>query len=134
MDACQKDYIVMNSKFKREFGQKLVRHASQYGIEQIKFPSFVREFGYEITLSASDVVYALMALIEKPIVQQSPDDTKLLWRNNFPATFSSLTEGNSFCLIRQGIDLAIKQHKVLVHELNSVLNHRLIRYGINNLV
>jgi hypothetical protein len=119
----------MNSKFKREFSQKLIKHSSQYGIEQVKFPSFVREFGYEITLSASDVVYALMALIERPIVQQSLEENDLLWRHNFPLTFSSLSENNSFAHIRQGIDLAIKQHKVLVHELNSVLNHRLIRYG-----
>lgn len=124
LDACQKDYLVMSTRFKKEFGLKIVRFADEYGLPEVRFPSFVREFGYEMTLAASDVVYSLMSLVEQP--GKSLDD---LWRNNFSIAFSAISDSSSFPLIKRGIDLAIKQHRILIHELNSVLNHRLLRYG-----
>lgn len=129
MDACQKDYLVMSSKFKREFGHKLQKFSESYGLEDVRYPSFMREFGYEMTLAASDVVYALGALMERPVLAESGVNDIMLWRTNFPISFSAVSDNGGFNLLRQGIDLAIKQHKIFVHEVNSVLNHRLIRYG-----
>jgi len=119
----------MSSKFKREFGQKLQKFSESYGLEDVKYFSFVREFGYELTLAASDVVFALGALMEKPVSVETGANDVMLWRTNFPIAFSAISDNRGFKLLRQGIDLAIKQHKIFVHEVTSILNHRLIRYG-----
>jgi cell division control protein 45 len=126
LDACQRDFLVMDSQAKRKFGRQVLKFADQYGLRDIQSPSFSRDFGFDLTLSASDVVYAVMALIEQPHPKIETREVSW-WRTNFPGAFSALVDVGQ---LRPGILTAIKQQKALLHEVHTILNHRLIRYGI----
>lgn len=122
LESCQRDYLVMDSSAKRKFQKQVLKFADQYGLVDIQSPSFIRDFGYDLSLTASDVVYALMALIEASNGKEDPS----WWRANFPRAFSALTDLSQ---LRNGIQLAIKQQRSLLHQAHSILNHRLLRYG-----
>jgi cell division control protein 45 len=54
----------MSSDFKKGLKQTLMELAPRYKMPNIVFPSFERRYGYLVTLSASDVVYSLTALLD----------------------------------------------------------------------
>ncbi len=63
---CKTDFASMEVSLKDSLTNRIQRHAKEFRLDDIIFPSFVRSFGFVIKLSACDAVYALMALIEAP--------------------------------------------------------------------
>ncbi|KAJ3302939.1 hypothetical protein HDV03_004451 [Kappamyces sp. JEL0829] len=57
-------YREMDIAYKKVLGTKLVDLAPKYNLPDIVFPSFDKTYGYITTLSASDVVYAVTALLD----------------------------------------------------------------------
>ncbi|KAI8980505.1 CDC45 family [Pilobolus umbonatus] len=64
LQQCTQIYTHMDMRLKRMLQSKIETVAPLYGLTDICFPSFVRVYGWECHLSASDVVYSLTALIE----------------------------------------------------------------------
>jgi hypothetical protein len=56
----------MATQLKTELQQRVQRDMRDAGLDDVVFPSFVKEVGYRMPLSASDVVYAVQALLEAP--------------------------------------------------------------------
>lgn len=54
----------MTLEYKRSLSSKLSNMAPKYNMSDIIFPSFDRSYGYSANLSASDVVYAMTALLD----------------------------------------------------------------------
>lgn len=54
----------MDMDLKRTLRQKVESVAPEYGLYDLAFPSFIRSFGYQSILSASDVVECVSALLE----------------------------------------------------------------------
>jgi cell division control protein 45 len=61
---CQQHYKEMSLTFKQTLKEKLSGIAPKYNMSEILFPSFYRHYGYKATLSASDVVYSITALLD----------------------------------------------------------------------
>ncbi|ORY85462.1 CDC45 family [Protomyces lactucae-debilis] len=64
LTQCRQMYTHMDMDLKHNLRVKLTKFAPQYGLDELTMESFVRHWGYKCTLSASDVCYALTALLE----------------------------------------------------------------------
>lgn len=137
LHQCTRDYGSMDLEFKESLPSRLAKHAADFGIEECVFNSFVRDFGYVIRLSASDAVYSLMALIEAPSAESSaaslfdaeassPDTA--LWIRNFYTAFEAL-DYSATAKLKHGIQLAMKQQQVIIHEASTIISHRQVRTG-----
>lgn len=63
---CKLDYSSMDMDLKESLPARISKHIVDFEIEDLSMASFVRDLGFVMRLSASDAVYALMALIEAP--------------------------------------------------------------------
>jgi hypothetical protein len=61
---CEELFPEMTVDNKKKMHERLKKIARQYKLNDISFPSFVRHFGYRITLSAADTVFAITALMD----------------------------------------------------------------------
>jgi len=55
----------MEIGLKKILPEKLEDMAPMFGLNEISYPSFVKQHGYKCTLSASDTVYSLNALLNR---------------------------------------------------------------------
>lgn len=139
LHQCTRDYSSMDLDFKESLPSRLSRHATDFGVDDCVFNSFVRDFGYVLRLSASDAVYALMALLEAPSAEATSTTLQLaevpngeqqeaLWIRNFYLAFDAL-EFTATDKLRMGIRLAMKQQQVIMHEASAIISHRQVRTG-----
>lgn len=140
LHQCTRDYSSMDLDFKESLPSRLAKHAADFGIDECLFNSFVRDFGYVLRLSASDAVYALMALVEAPSAEatstsfesaqldSSLDAPQQLWIRNFYLAFDAL-DFIATDKLRMGIKLAMKQQQVILHEASNIISHRQVRTG-----
>ncbi|BFZ57164.1 DNA replication initiation factor cdc45 [Savitreella phatthalungensis] len=64
LQQCRQIYTHMDMDLKQALREKLTRFAPGYGLDDMIIRTFVRRYGYRCQLSASDVSYALQALLE----------------------------------------------------------------------
>ena len=97
------DWSAMDPELKGSLAARLARHAPDFGLgttDSLMYGSYVREYGYVMRMTASDAVYALMALLEAP---NSPNEgpylgdelsiqpsSAPLWIRNFYHAFDAL--------------------------------------------
>lgn len=65
LNQCQENYTEMDIGLKKILPEKLEDMAPMFGLNEISYPSFVKQHGYKCTLSASDTVYSLNALLNR---------------------------------------------------------------------
>jgi len=65
LNQCQENYTEMDIGLKKLLPEKLEDMAPMFGLNEISYPSFVKQHGYKCTLSASDTVYSLNALLNR---------------------------------------------------------------------
>lgn len=96
---CKLDFSSMDLELKESLSVRIGKHAAEFGLGDVSLPSFVREFGFVMRMSASDAVYALMALIEAPYAAMETStlatalDSSLeehIWVSNFYYAFDAL--------------------------------------------
>lgn len=123
--VAQHDYAAMDLLMKESLPNRITKHAADFGLDaSLSFPSFTRQHGYVMRVSASDACYALMALLEAPY-DSSVDKP---WLNNFYHALTALDRGGGEVL-RQGIQLAMRQQQVILAEATNILSHTLLRFG-----
>ncbi|MBW0558590.1 hypothetical protein O181_098305, partial [Austropuccinia psidii MF-1] len=61
---CQQNYSHMDMDLKRSLREKVESIAPEYGLFELVFSSFVRAYGYQSVLSASDCIECLNAILE----------------------------------------------------------------------
>lgn len=66
-------FTSMDLVLRKEFFQMVEKHAEKYGIPDIVFGSFTLQYGYRNKYSASDYVYAMLALLESIKKDRSPE-------------------------------------------------------------
>eukprot|EP00547_Thalassionema_nitzschioides_P007777 CAMPEP_0194222330 /NCGR_PEP_ID=MMETSP0156-20130528/32660_1 /TAXON_ID=33649 /ORGANISM="Thalassionema nitzschioides, Strain L26-B" /LENGTH=723 /DNA_ID=CAMNT_0038953075 /DNA_START=19 /DNA_END=2190 /DNA_ORIENTATION=+ len=69
LDECRQPYAFMNPHLKRKLRDKMSEYKNEYGLDNLEYTSFQRVTGYKSLMSASDVAYAVAALLES----ESPD-------------------------------------------------------------
>lgn len=98
---CTRDYSSMDQAYKESLSTRLAKHANDFGIHEVVFSSFSRNYGYVLRLSASDAVYALMALVEAPhpedfaLIEDPSGTRERIWVKNFYSAFDAL---DLYCL------------------------------------
>lgn len=66
-------FSAMNLVLRKEFLQMIEKNAEKYGIPDIVFGSFTLQYGYRNRYSASDYVYAMLAILESVRKDRSPE-------------------------------------------------------------
>ncbi|KAH9446751.1 hypothetical protein MJO28_017601 [Puccinia striiformis f. sp. tritici] len=61
---CQQSYTHMDMDLKQTLTEKVESIAPEYGLFELSFPSFVRAYGYQSVLSASDCIECISAILE----------------------------------------------------------------------
>ncbi|XP_050315859.1 cell division control protein 45 homolog [Anthonomus grandis grandis] len=95
----------MDLQLRKEFHTSIEKLADKYGLQDIEFVSFILQYGFRNKFCASDIVYALLAILEA-----SPRDKK-------PEELFNLALD---CLSRTKMDVvnsAIERSKIIVKSL-----------------
>ncbi|KAL1502492.1 hypothetical protein ABEB36_007627 [Hypothenemus hampei] len=64
----------MDLQLRKEFHSSLEKLAEKYNLVDIDFPSFILQYGYRNKFCASDVVFALLAILEASPRDKKPDE------------------------------------------------------------
>jgi cell division control protein 45 len=64
LEECRQPFPFMKPALRRTLRDKFLQHGEEYGLENLEFTSFKRVTGYKSFLSASDMAYAVTALLE----------------------------------------------------------------------
>ena len=145
LKQCQQTYSMMDMTMKTQVRTKLNTIASMMGISSLTYGSFTRQYNWQTCLSASDVVYAIQALMEAPMElvisnakdsekenntknsNNKEDQTKALakdaWLVQFYRAYDAL-DPNHVSLLLQGIQLAMVFQKTIVNQATQLLEKK----------
>ncbi|KAI8841076.1 CDC45 family [Chytriomyces cf. hyalinus JEL632] len=122
----------MKRDIRTDVRQKLLNLGPSFNMTELLFPSFVRQNGYKTAISASDQVYAILALLDcgaswmrrhavGGVVDESVSEVKvgdsgttnpeLEWVKNFYMAYDAL---DSIDLLYHGIQLSMQFQRVIV--------------------
>ncbi len=112
LESAKKSYSNMHARDKRTLGKEIDTKAARFGLENVTFGSFFRQYETQrLELSASDVVYALSAKLENPREGGSNGESKAsgegVWEENFWDACGALDRANPEQLM-DGIRLCIE--------------------------
>ena len=138
LHECKQQYSIMNSEIKDLLPGALKQYASDFGLSDITFPSFVKMLDNKLKMSASDCVYAVSALMEVGNVTKAVDGrySHEQWENNFWNAYDALAEKVQWDLIKDGLKSAVHLQEAVVHEGVDLLLKKIIvrngpfRYGV----
>ena len=63
---CQQSFALMDSMYKQRLYAELMDRKDEFSLENVFFPSFTVQSGFNPPVSASDVVYGVSALLDMP--------------------------------------------------------------------
>jgi cell division control protein 45 len=135
----EQQYRFMSHKYKENLKNKIMEIAPKFDLENILYPSFIRQIDNKTQLNAADMVYAVTSLLESPqavMIEDIPDHEKVeepeketakepevidlqhireIQVENFWAAYKSLNTKNKSYL-ESGIFLAKKLQKSLMYQ------------------
>lgn len=146
------EWCLMDGDLKDSLPFRIGKHAAAFGLHDLLFPSFQREYGYMMKVSSCDVVYAIMAILESPCRLDGGGgnrnhNTSPVWRSNFYYALDALDHGSvgaaatsaakgfsnnsagSMDKLKIGIQLAMRQQQIILQQASAILSHRLIKQG-----
>jgi len=131
LEECQQPYAFMAPHLKRKLRDKISEYKGEFGLDKLEYTSFQRVTGYNSLLSASDVSYAIAALLES----ESADSFHTALEALNPKAISSngggsvLVNGGSLTSgIGSGITKAMQlQRKIVATAMSLVERKAIIR-------
>ena len=95
LNQCKSDYSAMDLEYREIFTVQLEKFAKEFSIENFSYPSFIREFGYILKISAADCVHSLRSIVECPNILNLSKTAQLTenisaWKNNFYFAFDAI--------------------------------------------
>ncbi|EEB05321.2 DNA replication pre-initiation complex subunit Cdc45 [Schizosaccharomyces japonicus yFS275] len=142
---CKQTYTHMNMELKKTLKQSLTRFGPLYGLDEVVYQSFIRTFGFKCTLSASDVTYAISALLESgksrlvlkknntardidenedDYIKQLEDEQNEEWLHNFYDAYDSLDNVDA---IEKALTIAMSLQRSIVRSGITLLEKRNIK-------
>ena len=70
LEEAKQQFCFMNPNIKRRFKEKIIEVASVFNLNDISMISYSRQFDARTQLSATDMAYAISALLETPMGNQ----------------------------------------------------------------
>lgn len=86
----------MNPTIKRKFKEKIINVASEFGLNDIMMTCFSRQYDAKTQLSATDMAYAISALLETPLTATDSDGENT--NPNAMGAIGGFTNGKENCL------------------------------------
>lgn len=114
LDQCQQKFTTMDVRLRESLFDQINKCAPTFGLDNCAFDSFVSQHGFQQSLSASDVVYAVTALLEAPTEN---DD----WRDSFYRAYDALAPSQHELLVA-GMDLSMQQHIGILRLVESIVD------------
>lgn len=135
-------YLDMSIELRRDIYDRLEDKAVALGLEELTFKSYQRNFGYKCSLTASDAIYSLTALLEIPFDQAlqlgvdlglsgfslqerwlwtSKSDEVIGGRSGFYLALDALSNVN---ILRQGVMLAQNVQREIVATGMAIIEER----------
>ncbi|KAI9137153.1 CDC45 family [Paraphysoderma sedebokerense] len=130
------------SSIKSSLPKKLVEIGPQYNLPNITFPSFTKSYGFNFVVSASDVVYAVSALLEASCrgwegleggvglglgfgggMGDEEDGTKV-WERGWFAGYDALDDRD---LLLHGISLSRHLHSCILRTATSLIENQSVK-------
>lgn len=96
LNQCKTDYSAMDLEYRELLTIQLEKFSEEFNIQRYSFPSFTRDFGYLLKVSAADCVHSLRSILESPnYVTLSrtgiiSSDSVPIWKSNFFFAFDSI--------------------------------------------
>lgn len=95
LNQCKSDYSAMDLEYRELLTVQLEKFAEEFNIQNFSFPSFAREFGYLLKISAADCVHSLRTILECPNSLSLSKTAQLntnfaAWKNNFFFAFDAI--------------------------------------------
>ncbi|RKP21266.1 CDC45-like protein, partial [Rozella allomycis CSF55] len=116
LSICKGPFGLIEKEIQNDFTDKFEKYSEEFRVTEFEFDSFIRRYGMKLTVSASDMVYALYALLD-PI---STDNLSL-----FYSAYDALDSNNHSILIK-GLDMAKEVQRFLVEQGNSIILNKRI--------
>lgn len=66
IEEAKQQFSFMNPELKRRFKERIIDVAAEFGLNEILMTSYSRQFDARTQLSATDMAYAVSALLETP--------------------------------------------------------------------
>ena len=95
LNQCKSDYSAMDLEYRELLTVQLEKFAEEFNIQNFSFPSFTREFGYLLKISAADCVHSLRSILECPNTLSLSKTAQLssnitAWKSNFFFAFDAI--------------------------------------------
>ncbi len=96
LNQCKTDYSAMDLEYRELLSIQLEKFAEEFNVQKYSFPSFARDYGYLLKVSAADCVHALRSIIESPSFVSLPRTTASvsenipIWKSNFLFAFDAI--------------------------------------------
>ncbi|EFA78479.1 cell division cycle protein 45 [Heterostelium album PN500] len=124
LDQAKQKYISMSAPYKTSLKRQLSIHAPKFGLDKLYFPSFSKKYECSIELSASDMIYALTALLESDNLEDDISDSEA-WEQNFWEAYDALSNKN-IELLMEGLKQAIVLQKEITRRVASMIEKRIV--------
>ncbi|KAH3677648.1 hypothetical protein WICMUC_001751 [Wickerhamomyces mucosus] len=150
LQDCKQNWLYMNPKIKHSLNSIFSKNLKTYGLEDLTREGFLRTYGFRGSISASECVESILALLEhdnKAAIEQDKksDDNnnrdeddeeedvnelisrkEKIWISNFWSSWDAL-DNNSMELINKGLDYAKDFQKFVFNTGMAVLEKRIIK-------
>lgn len=114
LDQCQQKFTTMDVRLRDTLFEQIHKCAPDFGLDNCVFESFVSQSGFHQSLSASDAVYAVTALLEAPAEDNA-------WRDSFYRAYDALAP-NRHDLLVSGMELSMQQHIGILRLVESIVD------------
>lgn len=74
IEEAKQKFSFMNPVIKKRFKERIIDVASEFGLNEIMMTSYTRQFDVRTQLSATDMAYAVSALLETPSASGSDEN------------------------------------------------------------
>lgn len=129
-------FAFMSMQLKTSLKTRVKEIAPEFGLDELFYGSFRRQYGFKYQLSAADVVYAVSALLEAPMSESMEGEggeisaalLKKSWKANFHQALGALPGKSlrSTALLETGLTLAKECQTTLVKLALSIMERKLI--------
>ncbi|KAJ2332146.1 DNA replication initiation factor cdc45 [Coemansia sp. RSA 2681] len=119
-------FVHLAPELKTQLYQRMSEIGADYDMGDATYPGFVRNYGWrKCSLSASDMVQALIALLQPAAVPSAGNDTVLLTdERGFYAAYDALAQ---FAVLRRGIDGAMEMQRLVVGQGIAMLERQAVK-------
>ncbi|KAJ2449835.1 DNA replication initiation factor cdc45, partial [Coemansia sp. RSA 2424] len=119
-------FVHLAPELKTQLYQRMSEIGADYDMGDATYPGFVRNYGWrKCSLSASDMVQALIALLQPTAVSSASNDIALLTdERGFYAAYDALAQ---FAVLRRGIDGAMEMQRLVVGQGIAMLERQAVK-------